>query len=58
MVQNAKGVALAVLYDAHIGFVTGGGTRHKNGLAVRAVGHAAAVAGKPLDAQGQDLVLL
>ena len=58
MVQNAKGVALAVLYDAHIGFVTGGGTRHKNGLAVRAVGHTAAVAGKPLDAQGQDLVLL
>ena len=58
LVQNTESVALAVLDDAHPGFVAGGSAGNEHGLAVRAVGHTAAVAGQPLDAQGEELVLL
>ena len=58
LVQNAKGIPTAVLHDAHPGFVPRGSAGHEYGLAIGTVGNAAAVAGKALDAQGQDLVLL
>ena len=58
LVQNAKGIPAAVLYDAHPGFVPRGSAGHEYGLAIGTVGNAAAVAGKALDAQGQDLVFL
>lgn len=58
LVQNAKGIPAAVLHDAHPGFVPRGSAGHEYGLAIGTVGNAAAVAGKALDAQGQDLVFL
>ena len=58
LVQNAEGVALAVLDDAHPGFVAGGSAWNEHRFTVRAVGHAAAVAGQPFDTQGEELVLL
>lgn len=57
-VQNAEGIAAAVLDDADVGFIAGGGAGHKHGLAVRRVCHAASVVGKPLDGQGQHLIFL
>lgn len=58
LVQNAKGIPAAVLYNAHPGFVPRGSAGHEYGLTIGTVGNAAAVAGKALDAQGQDLVFL
>ena len=58
LVQNTEGVALAVLNDAHPGFVAGGGTGNKHGLTVWAVCYAAAIAGKTLYAQGENLIFL
>lgn len=58
LVQNAKGIPAAVLHDAHPGFVSRSSAGHEYGLAVGTVGNAAAVAGKALNAQGQDLVFL
>ena len=58
LVQNAEGVPAAVLDDAHLRLVTGGSARDKDGLALRRVGHAAAVVGKALDAQGEKLIFL
>jgi predicted RNA-binding protein with TRAM domain len=57
-VQNAEGIAAAVLDDADVGFIAGGGAGHEHGLAVRRVRHAASVVGKPLDGQGQHLIFL
>lgn len=57
-VQNAEGIAAAVLDDADVGFIAGGGAGHEHGLAVRRVCHAASVVGKPLDGQGQHLIFL
>lgn len=56
LVQNTEGVALAVLNDAHPGFVAGGGTGNKHGLTVGTVCYAAAIAGKTLYAQGENLI--
>ena len=58
LVQNTEGVALAVLNDAHPGFVAGGGTGNKHGLTVGTVCYAAAIAGKTLYAQGENLIFL
>ena len=58
LVQNAEGVPAAVLDDAHLRLVAGGSARDKDGLALRRVGHAAAVVGKALDAQGEKLIFL
>ena len=58
LVQNTKGVTPAVFYDAHLCLIAGGGTGNKNSFAVGAVRHTAAIAGKALDLQGQDLVFL
>ena len=58
LVQNAKRVAAAVFDDLDPRFIAGGSVGYKNGLAVRGVGHAAAVAGKALNAEGQELIFL
>ena len=58
LVQNAKGIPTAVLHDAHPGFVPRGSAGHEYGLTIGTVGNAAAVAGKALNAQDQDLVFL
>ena len=58
LVQNAKGIPAAVLYNAHPGFVPRSSAGYEHGLAIGTVGNAAAVAGKALNAQGQDLVFL
>ena len=58
LVQNTEGIALAVLNDAHPGFVAGGGTGNKHGLTVGTVCYAAAIAGKTLYAQGENLIFL
>ncbi len=58
LVQNAEGIPAAVLDDAHPSFIAGGGAGDEYGLALGTVGHAAAVAGKALDAQGENLVFL
>ena len=57
-VQDAEGIAPAVLHDAHAGLVAGGCAGDEHGFALRAVGHAAAVAGQALHLQGEDLILL
>ena len=57
-VQNAEGIAAAVLDDADIGLIAGGSAGHEHGLTVRRVCHAAAIIGKPLDGQRQHLIFL
>jgi hypothetical protein len=41
-----------------LSLIAGGSTRDEDGLALRRVGNAAAVAGKTLDAEGEKLVFL
>lgn len=55
-VQDAEGIPAAVLDDTYLSLIAGGSTRDEDGLALRRVGHAAAVAGKTLDAEGEKLV--
>ena len=57
-VQDAEGIPAAVLDDTHLSLIAGGSTRDEDGLALRRVGNAAAVAGKTLDAEGEKLVFL
>ena len=58
LVQDAKGITTAVLDDAYLGFIARGGAGYEYGFAIGTVGNAAAIAGKALDAQGQDLIFL
>ena len=58
LVQDAEGIPAAVLDDTHLSLIAGGSTRDEDGLALRRVGNAAAVAGKTLDAEGEKLVFL
>ena len=57
-VQDAEGIPAAVLDDTHLSLIAGGSTRDEDGLALRRVSNAAAVAGKTLDAEGEKLVFL
>ena len=58
MVQDTIGVAAAVLDDADLSFISGGGAGHKHSLPFGGVCYAAAVAGQPLDLQSEELVFM
>lgn len=58
LVQDAVGIAAAVLDDADLGLVSRSGAGDEDRLPLRRVGHAAAIAGQALDAQGEELIFM
>ena len=57
LLHNGEGIAAQVLHDAGVQHITGGGGGHKHRLAL-VMGHTAAVAGKALDGQWDDGILV